>query len=104
MKYSAEDRMQLLLNAPEAVEVLERYYPKILKNPALQMTRCMSLRAVAAFAQSFLSMKRKRWMEVVGLVLAVALMGLALVVAFGLTPQTIVPLVAVFVILLAVMV
>ena len=43
-------------------------------------------------------------MEVVGLVLAVALMGLALVVAFGLTPQTIVPLVAGFVILLAVMV
>lgn len=59
---------------------------------------------VAAFAQSFLSMKRKRWMEVVGLVLAVALMGLALVVAFGLTPQTIVPLVAGFVVLLAVMV
>ena len=55
MKYSAEDRMQLLLNAPEAVEVLERYYPKILKNPALQMTRCMSLRAVAAFAQSGLT-------------------------------------------------
>jgi len=59
---------------------------------------------VAAFAQSFLSMKGKRWMEVVGLVLAVALMGLALVVAFGLTPQTIVPLVAGFVVLLAVMV
>ena len=59
---------------------------------------------VAAFAQSFLSMQRKRWMEIVGLVLAVALMGLALVVAFGLTPQTIVPLVAGFVILLAVMV
>ena len=55
MKYSAEDRMQLLLTAPEAVEVLERYYPKILKNPALQMTRCMSLRAVAAFAQSGLT-------------------------------------------------
>ena len=59
---------------------------------------------VAAFAQSFLSMQRKRWMEIVGLVLAVALMGLALVVAFGLTPQTIVPLVAGFVVLLAVMV
>ena len=35
MKFSAENRMQSLLNAPEAVEVLERYYPKILKNPAL---------------------------------------------------------------------
>ena len=55
MKYSAEDRMQLLLNAPEAGEVFERYYPKILKNPALQMTRCMSLRAVASFAQSGLT-------------------------------------------------
>ena len=55
MNYSAVDRMQLLLNAPEAVEVLERYYPKILKNPALQMTRCMSLRAVAASAQSGLT-------------------------------------------------
>ena len=52
MKFSADDRMQTLLSAPEAMEVLERYYPKILKNPALQMTRCMSLRAVAAFAQS----------------------------------------------------
>ena len=55
MNYSAEDRMQVLLNAPEAVAVLERYYPKILKNPALQMTRCMSLRAVASFAQSGLT-------------------------------------------------
>ena len=55
MKFSAENRMQTLLNAPEAVEVLERYYPKILKNPALQMTRCMSLRAVASFAQSGLT-------------------------------------------------
>ena len=55
MKFSAENRMQTLLNAPEAVEVLERYYPKILQNPALQMTRCMSLRAVASFAQSGLT-------------------------------------------------
>ena len=55
MKYSADDRMQTLLSAPEAVAVLERYYPKILKNPALQMTCCMSLRAVAAFAQSGLT-------------------------------------------------
>lgn len=55
MKFSAENRMQYLLNAPEAVKVLERYYPKILKNPALQMTRCMSLRAVASFAQSGLT-------------------------------------------------
>ena len=52
MNYSADDRMQTLLDAPEAVAVLERHYPKILRNPALQMTRCMSLRAVAAFAQS----------------------------------------------------
>ena len=52
MKYSADTQMQTLLNAPEAVEVLERYFPKILKSPALQMTRCMSLRTVAAFAQS----------------------------------------------------
>ena len=55
MKFSAEDQMKTLLDAPEAVAVLERYYPKILKNPALQMTRCMSLRAVAAFAQSGLT-------------------------------------------------
>lgn len=55
MKYSAEDRMKTLLEAPEAVAVLEKYYPKILKNPALQMTCCMSLRAVAAFAQSGLT-------------------------------------------------
>ena len=55
MKYSADDRMQTLLTIPETVAVLERYYPKILKNPALQMTRCMSLRAVAAFAQSGLT-------------------------------------------------
>ena len=55
MKFSAEDQMKTLLDAPEAVAVLERYYPKILKNPALQLTRCMSLRAVAAFAQSGLT-------------------------------------------------
>ena len=55
MKHSTEDQMQTLLAAPEAVEVLERYFPKILKNPALQMTRFMSLRCVAAFAQSGLT-------------------------------------------------
>ena len=55
MRYSTEDQMQTLLAAPEAVEVLEKHFPKILKNPALQMTRCMSLRAVAAFAQSGLT-------------------------------------------------
>ena len=55
MKHSAEDQMQTLLAAPEAVEVLERHFPKILKNPALQMTRFMSLRCVAAFAQSGLT-------------------------------------------------
>lgn len=58
MNYSADDRMQTLLSAPEAVAVLERYYPKILKNPALQMTCCMSLRAVAAFAQSGLTQEQ----------------------------------------------
>ena len=30
--------MKKLLGAPEAVAVLERFFPKILKNPALQMT------------------------------------------------------------------
>ena len=55
MRFSADDRMQTLLDAPEAVAVLERYFPKILKNPALQMTRFMSLRAVADFAQSGLT-------------------------------------------------
>ena len=44
---------------------------------------------VAAFAQAFLSMQRKRWMAIVGLVLAVALMGMALVLVFGPTPQAI---------------
>lgn len=55
MRYSADNQMQTLLDAPEAVAVLERYFPKILKNPALQMTRCMSLRTVASFAQSGLT-------------------------------------------------
>lgn len=55
MRYSPEDQMQTLLAAPEAVEVLEKHFPKFLKNPALQMTRFMSLRCVAAFAQSGLS-------------------------------------------------
>ena len=59
---------------------------------------------VAAFAQAFLSMQRKRWMAIVGLVLAVALMGMALVLVFGPTPQAIVPLAVGFVVLLAVMV
>lgn len=55
MKYSTEDQMQTLLAAPEAAEVLERHFPRFLKNPALQMTRFMSLRCVAAFAQSGLT-------------------------------------------------
>ena len=59
---------------------------------------------VASFAQALLSMQRKRWMEIVGLVLAVALMGMALVVVFGPTLQAIVPLAAGFAALLAVMV
>ena len=59
---------------------------------------------VASFAQALLSMQRKRWMDIVGLVLAVALMGMALVVVFGPTLQAIVPLAAGFAALLAVMV
>ena len=39
--------MKKLLGAPEAVAVLERFFPKILKNPALQMTAAMTLRQVA---------------------------------------------------------
>lgn len=55
MKFSADDKMKTLLQSPEAVAVLERHYPKILKNPALQMTAGMTLRAVAGFAQSGLT-------------------------------------------------
>lgn len=55
MKFSADEKMKTLLLSPEAVAVLERHYPKILKNPALQMTSGMTLRAVAAFAQFDLS-------------------------------------------------
>ena len=47
--------MKKLLGAPEAVAVLERFFPKILKNPALQMTAAMTLRQVAGFAQSGLT-------------------------------------------------
>ena len=36
--YTVDDKMKKLLGAPEAVAVLERFFPKILKNPALQMT------------------------------------------------------------------
>ena len=49
------DTMKKLLGAPEAVAVLERFFPKILKNPALQMTAAMTLRQVAGFAQSGLT-------------------------------------------------
>lgn len=55
MKFSADEKMKTLLLSPEAVAVLERHYPKILKNPALQMTSGMTLRAVAAFVQFDLS-------------------------------------------------
>lgn len=55
MKFSADEKMKTLLQSPEAVAVLERYYPKIFKSPALQMTSGMTLRAVAAFAQSGLT-------------------------------------------------
>lgn len=55
MKFSADEKMKTLLQSPEAVSVLERHYPKILKNPALQMTSGMTLRAVAGFAQSGLT-------------------------------------------------
>ena len=51
MTYTVDDKMKTLLAAPEAVAVLERFFPKILKNPALQMT----LRQVAGFAQSGLT-------------------------------------------------
>ena len=55
MRYSADSEMQALLASPEAMEVLDRYFPKILKNPALQMTARMTLRCVASFAQSGLT-------------------------------------------------
>ena len=53
--YTVDDKMKTLLAAPEAVAVLERFFPKILKNPALQMTAAMTLRQVAGFAQSGLT-------------------------------------------------
>ena len=53
--YTVDDKMKTLLAAPEAVTVLERFFPKILKNPALQMTAAMTLRQVAGFAQSGLT-------------------------------------------------
>ena len=43
MTYTVDDTMKKLLGAPEAVAVLERFFPKILKNPALQMTAAMTL-------------------------------------------------------------
>ena len=46
MTYTVDDTMKKLLGAPEAVAVLERFFPKILKNPALQMTAAMTLRQV----------------------------------------------------------
>ena len=52
MRFSADSEMRALLDAPEAMEVLDRYFPKILKNHALQMTARMTLRCVASFAQS----------------------------------------------------
>ncbi len=55
MTYTVDDTMKKLLGAPEAVAVLERFFPKILKNPALQMTAPMTLRQVAGFAQSGLT-------------------------------------------------
>lgn len=55
MRYSADSEMRSLLASPEAMEVLDRYFPKILKNPALQMTARMTLRCVASFAQSGLT-------------------------------------------------
>ena len=54
MTYTVDDTMKKLLGAPEAVAVLERFFPKILKNPALQ-TAAMTLRQVAGFAQSGLT-------------------------------------------------
>ena len=53
MTYTVDDTMKKLLGA--AVAVLERFFPKILKNPALQMTAAMTLRQVAGFAQSGLT-------------------------------------------------
>ena len=58
--YTVDDKMKTLLAAPEAVAVLERFFPKILKNPALQMTAAMTLRQVAGFAQSGLDRKSTR--------------------------------------------
>lgn len=60
MTYTVDDTMKKLLGAPEAVAVLERFFPKILKNPALQMTAAMTLRQVAGFAQSGLTPTRSR--------------------------------------------
>ena len=50
MTYTVDDKMKTLLAAPEAVAVLERFFPKILKNPALQMTAAMTLRQVAGLS------------------------------------------------------
>lgn len=55
MKFSADDKMKTLLRSPEAVAVLQRHYPKILKSPALQMTSAMTLRTVASFPRSGLT-------------------------------------------------
>ncbi|MBO4353150.1 MAG: hypothetical protein J5818_06630, partial [Eggerthellaceae bacterium] len=59
---------------------------------------------VAALVQSLLSMQRRRWMEIVGLVLGVAIVAAVLVYALGPSLQVVIPIVVGFAVLLAVMV
>lgn len=55
MTYTVDDKMKTLLAVPGGGRGPRAVFPKILKNPALQMTAAMTLRQVAGFAQSGLT-------------------------------------------------
>lgn len=58
----------------------------------------------AAFLQSLLSLRGKRWMRIAGLLAAVAIIAITSMALTGPTPQAIVPLVVGFIVLLGIMV
>lgn len=55
MKFSVNSKVKDLYENPQARNILEKYFPKLTRTPAYQMTFGMSFRTLSRFAQWSLS-------------------------------------------------
>jgi hypothetical protein len=51
-KFSADSKMGDLMKEPQALAILEEYYPGISKDSRMKMVAAMTLRALAKFPQA----------------------------------------------------